>query len=137
MAERVRLVITDDEPDLRGMIAEHLEERGFIVSNASDPRELHVHAKRDLTTPSQGLPAWAQIRRLFDSMPIRIALLDRDHRYRYVNPEWSKVIGKAEEAVLGRTVGEVLGEGNVARPSIVERALAGETVEWDGWVEYP
>ena len=81
--------------------------------------------------------SWEQIRRLFDSMPVRIALLNRDHRYRYVNPEWSKAIGKAEDAVLGRTVAEVLGEGNVARPSIIERARSGETVEWDGWVEYP
>jgi len=139
MADPVRLIV-DDAPHLREMITEHLGKCGFLVSSATNPRELRVHAKQAAAPPGTRVPeaiSWAQIRKLFDSMPVRIALLDRDHRYRYVNPEWSKAIGKAEDAVLGRTVGEVLGEGNVARPSIIERARAGETVEWDGWVEYP
>ncbi len=139
MADPVRLIV-DDAPRLREMITEHLDRCGFLVSPATNPRELRVHAKQAPAPAGARSPeaiSWAQIRRLFDSMPVRIALLDRDHRYRYVNPEWSKAIGKAEDAVLGRTVAEVLGEGNAARPSITERARAGETVEWDGWVEYP
>ncbi len=101
----------------------------------SDPLRLIVDDVPRVRMPEA--ISWTQIRKLFDSMPVRIALLDREHRYRYVNPEWSKEIGKAEDAVLGRTVSEVLGEGNVARPSITERARSGETVDWDGWVDYP
>jgi PAS domain-containing protein len=127
MADPVRLIV-DDAPRLREMITEHLDRCGFLVSPATNPRELRVHAKQAPAPAGARSPeaiSWAQIRRLFDSMPVRIALLDRDHRYRYVNPEWSKAIGKAEDAVLGRTVAEVLGEGNAARPSITERARAG------------
>ena len=80
--------------------------------------------------------SWVQVRKVFDSMPIRIALLDLNHRHRYVNSEWSKFFGIPADATLGRTIGEVLGEETFAnvRPQD-ERALAGETVEWGGWVE--
>jgi PAS domain S-box-containing protein len=86
--------------------------------------------------PMQKSISWAQVRKVFDSMPIRIALLDLDHRHRYVNSEWSKFFGIPAYATLGRTIGEVLGEETFAnvRPQD-ERALAGETVEWGGWVE--
>ena len=80
--------------------------------------------------------SWAQVREVFDSMPIRIALLDLNHRHRYVNSEWSKFFGIPADATLGRTIAEVLGEETFAnvRPQD-ERALAGETVEWGGWAE--
>ena len=86
--------------------------------------------------PMQKSISWAQVRKVFDSMPIRIALLDLNHRHRYVNSEWSKFFGIPADATLGRTIGEVLGEETFAnvRPQD-ERALAGETVEWGGWVE--
>ena len=86
--------------------------------------------------PMQKSISWAQVRKVFDSMPIRIALLDLNHRHRYVNSEWSKFFDIPADATLGRTIGEVLGEETFAnvRPQD-ERALAGETVEWGGWVE--
>ena len=88
--------------------------------------------------PMQENISWAQIRRVFDSMPIRISLTDRDRRYRYVNPEWSKFTGKPEDAILGRKVAEVVGEKTFATlSSLGDRALAGETVDWGSWVEYP
>jgi len=91
---------------------------------------------KGLGDPMQKSISWAQVRKVFDSMPIRIALLDLNHRHRYVNSEWSKFFGIPADATLGRTIGEVLGEETFAnvRPQD-ERALAGETVEWGGWVE--
>ena len=64
--------------------------------------------------PKQESISWAQVRKVFDSMPIRVALFDRDHRYRYVNPEWSKFTGEPEDTILGRTFAEVLGEEGAA-----------------------
>ena len=83
---------------------------------------------------------WAQLRQVFDSMPISIALRDRDHRFLYANLEYTKIHDQPENAMLGRTIAEVLGEvldkENYARLySQCERALAGEIVEWDGWEE--
>jgi two-component system phosphate regulon response regulator OmpR len=38
-----RLIVVDDEPDLRGMIAEYLGRHGFSVRTAADGGELDVH----------------------------------------------------------------------------------------------
>ena len=88
--------------------------------------------------PTQESISWAQVRKVFDSMPVSIALVGRDRRYRYVNPELAKFIGKPEDAILGRTVAEVVGEKTFASlSSFGDRALAGETVDSGSWVEYP
>ncbi len=81
---------------------------------------------------------WAHVRRVFDSLPNRVLLANREHRFLYVNTEWCRFYGKAESEVLGRTNAEVHGEGVFAdvRPW-AERALAGETVQWQGWMELP
>ena len=80
---------------------------------------------------------WAQVRAVFDSTPMRIALLDRDRRYIYVNPEYVSFVGKPIDGILGRTVPEVLEEEAFAPFYLQgERALVGETVEWEGWLDY-
>jgi PAS domain S-box-containing protein len=80
---------------------------------------------------------WAQVRRLFDSLPVRVGALDRKHRLLYVNTEWSRFHGKTEDAVLGRTLTEVFDEVHFAdlRPW-AERALAGEGVEANSWAQF-
>jgi two-component system NtrC family sensor kinase len=137
MTDRVRLIVVDDEPD-RGIIAKYLGECGFIVATARSGRELHIRTEQVLTrdSPTPISISWAQVRKVFDSMPIRIALLDLNHCHRYVNSEWSRFFGIPADATLGRTIAEVLGEETFSnvRPQD-ERALAGETVEWGGWVE--
>jgi PAS domain S-box-containing protein len=81
---------------------------------------------------------WAQVRQVFDSLPVRVAVHDREHRFLYVNKGWSRFHDKPENAVLGRTIIEVHDEGIFApvRPW-AERALAGEPGEWHGWIELP
>jgi PAS domain S-box-containing protein len=78
-----------------------------------------------------------QLRAVLDSIPTRIALLDRDRRYRYVNREYADFAGQPEADILGRTVPEVLAEEAFADflPQ-GERALAGEIVPWEGWLAY-
>ena len=79
---------------------------------------------------------WARIRQLFDSLPTRVVLFDREHRFLYVNAEWSRLYDKPEDAVLGLTVAEVHGEEIFAQfRGWAERALAGEATEWDGYFE--
>jgi two-component system NtrC family sensor kinase len=78
-----------------------------------------------------------QMRAVLDSIPMRVALLDRDRRYRYVNRDYVEFAGKPESEILGRIVPEVLTEPAFAAfyPQ-GERALAGEVVPWEGWLEY-
>jgi PAS domain-containing protein len=58
--------------------------------------------------------SWEQVRKVFNSMPLRIVLLDREHRYRYLNPRSIEFIGRPENAILGRTIAQVLGEERFA-----------------------
>ena len=103
------------------------------------PRQAHVRSKRTAMPPDKpmsGIVGWARIRKVFDSMPIRIALLDLNHRHCYVNSEWSNFFGIPADAALGRTIAEVLGEETFERVRLHdERALTGETTEWGDWVE--
>ena len=81
---------------------------------------------------------------MLDSIPARVALYDRDRRHRYVNREYANFVGREPEAILGRTLSEVVGPETYARLQPFygqlqphsERALAGEASRWEGWLPY-
>jgi two-component system NtrC family sensor kinase len=79
----------------------------------------------------------AQLRAALEAIPTRVALLDRDRRYIYVNRHYIEFAGKSEAEILGRTEVEVLAEEGFATlyPQ-GERALTGEVMQWEGWLEY-
>ena len=74
---------------------------------------------------------------LLDSVPARVALLDRNRRHWYVNQDYARFVGLPIEQILGRTVQELVGEAPYAelRP-FGARALAGEVVRWEGWMPH-
>jgi PAS domain S-box-containing protein len=86
----------------------------------------------------------AQLRVILDGIPARVALYDRDRRHCYVNQEYASFVGRAPEAILGRTLLEVMGRETYARLQPYyeqlrphsERALAGEASRWEGWLPY-
>src|SRR5262249_37341938 len=121
----------------RRKVKRRLEED--LASRDIPPRQARARFKRMATPPDQpmsGIVGWAQIRDVFESMPIRIALLDLKHRHCYVNSEWSNFFGIPADAALGRTIAEVLGEETFEKVRLSdERALTGETSEWGDWVE--
>ena len=47
MTDAARVIVVDDEPDLRSMIAEYLGKQGFAVRAASGGRELDAHLTAD------------------------------------------------------------------------------------------
>lgn len=79
----------------------------------------------------------ALFKSVLDRAFTRIAFIDREYRHRYVNPEYAVFMGTTVEAIVGRTIADVLGE-NAARQlaPLADRALAGETVRWLGWITY-
>ena len=84
------------------------------------------------------LPAAAPLRALLDTIPTRVAFIDRARRHRFVNQEYASFAGLPAEQIIGRTVAELLGEATFARVRAQgERALAGEVARWEGWIEYP
>jgi len=79
----------------------------------------------------------ARLRLVLDAIPARVSLLDRDQRHCYVNAEYAELVGRPVDEILGRTAAELLGTAayDSLKPQ-AERALAGETVNWQGWLPF-
>ena len=136
MAEPVCLIVVDDRPDLRETIARCLGEYGFVVSAAATGASYMLRAGQDATRfrPILDAISSAQVREAFDTLPIRIMLLDRQHRYCYVNKEWCEF--NPQDGRRGSRPHHCrgVGRGGVRnRSRQAERALAGEIVHRDGW----
>lgn len=94
----------------------------LVGSNVSD----RVRAQMALRAVS------AELQHTLDTAATGLTHLDRDMRYRSVNPAYLRWLGRPKEAVIGRTIREVLGEAAFARirPRI-DRVLRGERVEYE------
>ena len=70
-----------------------------------------------------------QLLLIINSFPGRVAQIDRDFHYRFINNQYEQVHGFRRDQVLGHTIAEVFGE-TVFRNVLpfVQRALNGETV---------
>jgi diguanylate cyclase (GGDEF)-like protein/PAS domain S-box-containing protein len=69
---------------------------------------------------------------LADLLPVLIAYIDRDMTYRFANALYKEWHGVAPEHMIGRSIGDVFGEGFMtARRAMIERCMAGETVQLD------
>ncbi|MFC4727262.1 PAS domain-containing protein [Coralloluteibacterium thermophilus] len=69
----------------------------------------------------------AELRHVADALPVLIAFVDRDLRYRFANRAYESWFGICPQALVGRSVMEVVGEeGFRQREAAMRRALAGE-----------
>lgn len=77
-------------------------------------------------------------RTVIENLPVLMARLDRDWRYRYINSEGARWYGMAVDEVVGKTIPELFGEETVAgiRP-YVEAALRGEPGSFATTIPYP
>lgn len=65
------------------------------------------------------------------------AFIDPACRYRAVNREYLDFVGKAEQAVLGRTVCEILGDAvHQSYRQVMESMRPGDTIRREGWRDY-
>jgi PAS domain S-box-containing protein len=75
---------------------------------------------------------------VLDDLPVRISYIDRERRLRYANRQYATFIGLPLSDILGKTVAEIYGKEEEARlRPFSDRALRGETVDWEGWVRFP
>ena len=72
-------------------------------------------------------PGFAQVLGIADTLPMPIALLDRERRYAFCNRAFADFFERPRAQILGRTVRELLGEDlyRVRRP-MLDAAFAGE-----------
>ncbi|WP_421739089.1 PAS domain-containing protein [Caulobacter sp.] len=87
------------------------------------------------TEPPRGREAFSSA--MADAVPILIAYVDREERYRFVNRAYERWFGIDRSQIEGRTLNEVLGEVAYGRlRAHVSRALAGETLTFEGEIDY-
>jgi PAS domain S-box-containing protein len=66
------------------------------------------------------------IREITDELPIRIAYVDKDGRYQFVNRAHCLRFGRSREDIIGRTRSELTGRVDAKVAARMQRALAGE-----------
>ena len=78
-----------------------------------------------------------QLRHITASLPVLIAYVGSDLRYRFVNHAYEKWFGRPHTEMVGRSVRDVLGEElhAIARPHI-EKALAGDEVTLEAYAPH-
>ena len=75
---------------------------------------------------------------LLERVPARVVLIDRDARYLYANAATLDFLGLRADQMIGHTVLEVRGEQvHQSYMKVTERLFGGETIEWEGWSDYP
>ncbi len=74
----------------------------------------------------------ARMASISDSVPMLIAFMDRDCRYRFVNSRCEEFLGRPRSEILGKTLAEVAGDepADFYRPHFA-RAAEGETLVFD------
>ena len=79
-----------------------------------------------------------QLRMITDNLPVLIAFVDSDQRYRFVNREYEKWFGLSPDDVVGMSVREIVGEtGYAAVREGIETVLSGRPVSYEGDMPVP
>ena len=75
---------------------------------------------------------------LLDNITARVAVVGRDHCFIYANREALEFYGRPAEQVIGQHLSVVVGQvGYEGYLPWAERLFSGDTLRWQGWVEYP
>jgi two-component system NtrC family sensor kinase len=73
-----------------------------------------------------------------DAIPARVAFFDRERRHVYANREYAEAIGMPAGDFIGKTIADIFGEETYQKlKPFGDRALAGESLEWEGWIHHP
>lgn len=75
---------------------------------------------------------------LLDHITARVAVVGRDHRFIYANREAVAFYQRPLDEVIGQHLSDVIGAANYAGYlQYAERLFGGETLRWQGWIDYP
>ncbi|HEY6324733.1 MAG TPA: ATP-binding protein [Thermoanaerobaculia bacterium] len=79
-----------------------------------------------------------QLQVITDSLPVLVAYLDREGRFRFISRLYEPWFGRPLHEIAGRTIAEVLGEAawaSVREP--IDAALSGRQVAVEQWLDFP
>src|SRR5438552_2885264 len=80
----------------------------------------------------------AELRLSMDNVPARVAYIDREYRFRFINRHNEEWLSESRKELTGRRIGEVVGEarGRQLQP-LLTRVLAGETISTEQLLVQP
>ncbi|MBT5110142.1 MAG: PAS domain-containing protein [Rhodospirillaceae bacterium] len=79
----------------------------------------------------------AQLRLVSDSLPVLIAYIDRDLRYRFVNKACTEWLGRDAADILGQRVKDIHPGRFSTFSHYIEKVLSGDPVSFEDTVNYP
>ena len=89
----------------------------------------------DLIQRPAGALGWLEA--MADALPMLIAYIDREHRYRFNNRAYEEWFGHQRSELIGRHMSDVLGgEAYAQLRPFVERALGGEQFRFEASIPY-
>ncbi|MFM0704377.1 sensor domain-containing diguanylate cyclase [Paraburkholderia sediminicola] len=100
---------------------------------AHEASEVLRRSHEQLTTAERQLGATrVDLRAIADNLPVLVAYVDGERRYRFANSTYREWFGLDPEEIVGRLAHEVLDAGYLAAiEPYVQRALKGERVEYE------
>lgn len=110
------------------MVIGHRDETGRVYRYSTLLRDI----SEEVTAKHQHQRQAATLRSVTEAIPVMVAVVGADLRYRFVNGAFAKWCGAASETVPGRSVEEVLGDELYKRSRPwMDRVLAGEPVVFE------
>ena len=80
----------------------------------------------------------SELRLIMDNVPARVAYIDRDYRYRFLNRHNEEWLGLSRNELTGRPVADVVGEERFRQMQpMLDRVLAGEVVSVEQMLAQP
>jgi PAS domain S-box-containing protein len=80
----------------------------------------------------------AELRLIMDNVPARVAYIDREYRYRFLNRHNEEWLSESRKELTGRPVAEVLGDARARQlQPLLTRVLAGETISTEQLLVQP
>jgi len=118
-----------------------VEGRGQVFFDAGGKPARFIGTGLDITARKEAEQAVREsenlMREVTDALPVMIAFIGSDLRYRFVNRIYEDWIGLNRSEIIGRTIGELVGQpAEDAVRAMMARALAGETVTFDRRITY-
>ena len=117
---RIKYLETRGEPsfDIEGKVLKVLE----IIMDISD----RVHTEQSLQRSEE------QLQLITDALPVLIAYIDKEQRYRYINRTYETWFGKPRSNLLGLQIKELVGVENYQKMlPYIETALSGKTTTFE------